>query len=161
MAEACIIEVGHRDGARAVWRDLNAPHVVVCDRHRRQYDERPDLGPFAWAAIVGDENPNQGRGADPDRTEGEDAPRTATDAGIGGPHECVDGRVGHDHAGAQGEPKPAKEGDRASDPPGATYSANEIFQAACGIRDGAVITSMSVALALIARLHSNRVEAGA
>lgn len=106
-------------------------------------------------------NPNQGRGSDLDRIEGEDAPLTAADAGIGGPHECVDGRVGHDHAGAQGEPKPATEGDRESDPPGATYSPNEIFQAACEIRDGAVITSMGVALALIDRLHSNRVEAGA
>lgn len=66
-----------------------------------------------------DKNPNQGRGVDLDRTEGDGAPRFAADAGIGGSHDGSDGRVGHDHAGAASELKPATDGDRASDPPGA------------------------------------------
>ena len=66
------------------------------------------------------ENPNQGRGADLDRAEGEGAPRSVADAGIDGSHDGSDGRVGQDHAGAASEPKPATDGARASDPPGAT-----------------------------------------
>lgn len=49
----CIIDVGHRAGAPAVWRSAAQPGMVVCDRHRRQYDERDDLGPYAWQRIEG------------------------------------------------------------------------------------------------------------
>ena len=69
-----------------------------------------------------DKNPNQGRGADLVRTEGEGGSRSAADAGIGGAHDASDGRVGQDHAGAPSELKPATDGDRASDPPGATHT---------------------------------------
>jgi hypothetical protein len=61
VTDDCVIEVGHRDARtrRAVWRDANAPHVIVCDRHRRQYEERPDLGPFAWEPIFTPAEPEQ------------------------------------------------------------------------------------------------------
>ena len=72
------------------------------------------------------EIPNQGRGVDLDRTEGEVGPIvTAADAGTGGHHADSraagvpdDGPVGHDHGGASSELEPAREGDRESDPPG-------------------------------------------
>jgi hypothetical protein len=41
----CVVEVGHPPGAPAQWIDLLQPTFAVCDRHRRQYDERDDLGP--------------------------------------------------------------------------------------------------------------------
>ena len=72
------------------------------------------------------ETPNQGRGVDLDRTEGDVGPIvTAADAGAGGHHADSraagvpdDGPVGHDHGGASSELEPAREGDRESDPPG-------------------------------------------
>ena len=67
-------------------------------------------------------NPNQGRGSDLDRIEGEGAPVRDADAGVVAHARSSDGRVGHDHADAPSEPKPATEGDRASDPPGAARS---------------------------------------
>lgn len=66
-------------------------------------------------------NPNQGRGDDLDRIEGDGAPVRDADAGVVAHARSSDGRVGHDHADAPSEPKPAQEGDRASDPPGAAY----------------------------------------
>ena len=32
-------------------RYLNNAGMICCDRHRWQYDDRTDLGPFAWARI--------------------------------------------------------------------------------------------------------------
>ena len=68
------------------------------------------------------ETPNQGRGVDLDRTEGDVGPIvTAADAGAGGHHADSraagvpdDGPVGHDHGGAASEPEPTREGDRPS-----------------------------------------------
>ena len=92
--------------------------IVLCLMRRWPDCNATNCGqPCAPAAI---RNPNQGRGVDLDRTEGEGAPRSVADAGIDGSHDGSDGRVGHDHAGAASEPKPATDGDRASDPPGAT-----------------------------------------
>lgn len=70
-----------------------------------------------------DEIPNQGRGTDLARTEGDDAPELAAAAGTQGePDRGVDGPVGHDHGGAAGEPEPTLEGDGASEPPHAAPS---------------------------------------
>lgn len=45
--ERCAVAVGTHYGP--YWRDLNSSDQwVVCDRHRRQYAERDDLGPFDW-----------------------------------------------------------------------------------------------------------------
>lgn len=41
----CVIEVGVHPAP--YWRD-GTDGIIVCDRHRRQYDERDDLGPFDW-----------------------------------------------------------------------------------------------------------------
>jgi len=48
----CVVEVGHPAGTPADWVDLNQPTFKVCDRHRRQYDERPDLGPYVWVRLI-------------------------------------------------------------------------------------------------------------
>lgn len=48
---ACIVDVGHPADEPAFWRDANS-NLVVCDRHRDQYDERPDLGPYDWREIA-------------------------------------------------------------------------------------------------------------
>lgn len=49
----CVVEVGHRTrGDRlAVWRDPS-DGCEMCDRHRRQYDERDDLGGRTWQRIT-------------------------------------------------------------------------------------------------------------
>ena len=48
----CSVRIQHRPGAElARWRDALHPSTVVCDRHRAQYDERPDLGPYDWQEI--------------------------------------------------------------------------------------------------------------
>lgn len=49
----CVIEVGHRRPVDrlAVWVDALHPSLTVCDRHRYQYDERDDLGPFDWREL--------------------------------------------------------------------------------------------------------------
>lgn len=44
----CVVEVGHPLGTPATWVNELLPSLVVCDRHRSQYDERPDLGPYRW-----------------------------------------------------------------------------------------------------------------
>lgn len=48
----CVIEVGHPAGTPATWQDKSLLKFYVCDRHKAQYDERPDLGPFQWEAIL-------------------------------------------------------------------------------------------------------------
>ena len=94
--------------------------IVLCLTRRWPDCNATNCGqPCAPAAL---RNPNQGRGADLVRTEGEGGSRSAADAGIGGAHDASDGRVGQDHAGAPSELKPATDGDRASDPPGATHT---------------------------------------
>jgi hypothetical protein len=57
--DKCVVEVGHvpsrerRAGSdEGTWRDA-LTGMVVCDRHRSQYDERPDLGPYKWEPIHG------------------------------------------------------------------------------------------------------------
>lgn len=43
----CAVTVGSHHGP--YWRNaLGGPDWQVCDRHRRMYDERDDLGPFEW-----------------------------------------------------------------------------------------------------------------
>ena len=59
-AEQCVIEVGHPTDRTATWRDKNTD-MTVCDRHRHQYDERPDLGPFSWVPIDQGEGERDGR----------------------------------------------------------------------------------------------------
>jgi hypothetical protein len=49
MAE-CVVEVGHPPSTRAAWR-CELTGLVVCDRHRSQYDERDDLGPYSWVPV--------------------------------------------------------------------------------------------------------------
>lgn len=63
--------------------------------------------------------PNQGRGADLAITEGDDGHRHVADAGMGVLVGAVDGPVRQEHGGGASEPKPAQEGERASDPPAA------------------------------------------
>lgn len=41
----CAVEVGTHPGP--YWRD-RTDGMIVCSRHKAQYDERPDLGPFDW-----------------------------------------------------------------------------------------------------------------
>lgn len=45
-----LIEIGHTDEGAATWRDKRSG-LLVCDRHRAQYDQRPDLGPYSWEAL--------------------------------------------------------------------------------------------------------------
>lgn len=51
MADLCVVEVGHGADERATWRDLESG-TTVCDRHRSQYDERSDLGPYEWVTTT-------------------------------------------------------------------------------------------------------------
>lgn len=48
----CIVELGHPSPGDdiATWR---SGVMTVCDRHRAQYDERPDLGTLVWTPIGG------------------------------------------------------------------------------------------------------------
>lgn len=46
----CIVTVGHPSGTPAKWRDKNSM-LTVCTRHKDQYDERQDLGPYDWERI--------------------------------------------------------------------------------------------------------------
>ncbi len=126
---------GEDYGCDGAW--LAADYLSAWRHHE---DERPDatMKPFReWLADQPlayleahldevPELPNQGRGVDLDRTEGEVGPIvTAADAGAGGHHADSraagvpgDGPVGHDHGGAASELEPAREGVRESDPPG-------------------------------------------
>lgn len=48
----CVVDVGHPADTPAVWRDRRNPALAVCDRHRRQYEERVDeFGPFTWSPV--------------------------------------------------------------------------------------------------------------
>jgi len=47
----CSVRIKHVGDDTATWRDRLNPQTVVCDRHRWQYEERPDLGPFEWEEI--------------------------------------------------------------------------------------------------------------
>jgi hypothetical protein len=48
----CAIKLPSHVGTPATWADANHPQWYVCDRHRRQYEERADeFGPFAWEPI--------------------------------------------------------------------------------------------------------------
>lgn len=51
MHPMCVIEVGYEPNTPAVWVDAHQPKLTVCDRHKLQFDERDDLGPFAWCEI--------------------------------------------------------------------------------------------------------------
>ena len=46
----CAVELGHAEPVRAEWR-CHKTNLCVCTRHRRQYEERPDLGPFDWRQL--------------------------------------------------------------------------------------------------------------
>lgn len=48
LDEICVVEVGLHTLPH--WRD-KITGLVVCDRHRSQYTERIDLGPFDWEEI--------------------------------------------------------------------------------------------------------------
>lgn len=43
----CAVTLGHASDTPADFREITSG-LTVCARHRRQYDERPDLGPFVW-----------------------------------------------------------------------------------------------------------------
>lgn len=104
-----------------VWLYSDGSHQCVYDLIVGWSPNEHSIVSPPWErAQIGYENPNQGRGVDLVRTEGEGASRSVADAGIDGSHDGSDGRVGQDHAGAASEPKPATDGVRASDPPGAT-----------------------------------------
>lgn len=45
---SCAVEVGTHIGPQ--WRD-KISGMIVCSRHKLQYDERPDLGPYEWEMI--------------------------------------------------------------------------------------------------------------
>lgn len=46
----CVVELGHPNDTLAEWRcTLNG--LKVCSHHRRQYDQRPDLGPYQWERL--------------------------------------------------------------------------------------------------------------
>ena len=48
-ATACVVEVGVHPGP--CWTDKNSG-LVVCTRHRAQYEERADeFGPFDWERL--------------------------------------------------------------------------------------------------------------
>lgn len=45
---SCVVEVGHPPGTPAEWVDALHPSLTVCERHRCQFNERDDLGPYDW-----------------------------------------------------------------------------------------------------------------
>lgn len=48
--DVCVVEVGFHPGP--FWVNANAPSMVVCSRHRLQYEEREDeFGPFDWRPL--------------------------------------------------------------------------------------------------------------
>lgn len=56
-----------------------------------------------------DRNPTKGRSGDPLTTEGDEAPGALADTGNQQqPDDGLDGRMGHDHAGASGEEQPTR-----------------------------------------------------
>lgn len=46
----CAVKVGHPAETPPTWRD-ELSGLLVCDRHRAQYDERDDLGPYEWVRV--------------------------------------------------------------------------------------------------------------
>lgn len=48
MSDVCAVQVGTH--TEPYWKDNNSD-LIVCSRHRDQYNERADeLGPFDWAS---------------------------------------------------------------------------------------------------------------
>lgn len=45
----CVVEVGIHPGP--FWRDRNTG-MEVCTRHKNQFDERDDLGPYDWERVM-------------------------------------------------------------------------------------------------------------